>query len=62
MINVSNVINHVPSAEEETYIPDVEDRYVRYGNLDGSTLLLNRTDDVDVDIDLSDITSWYDED
>lgn len=62
LINVSNVINPVPSAEEETYIPDVEDRYVRYGNLDGSTLLLNRTDDVDVDIDLSDITSWYDED
>lgn len=62
LINVSNVINSVPSAEEETYVPDVEDRYVRYGNLDGSTLLLNRTDDVDVDIDLSDITSWYDED
>ena len=71
LINVSNIIDRLPHVEEETepvpgeedpYVPDVEDRYVRYGNLDGSTLLLNRTDDVDVDIDLSDITSWYDED
>ena len=61
-INVLNIIEDLPSAEEQTYQPSVDDIYVRRGNVDEDMLLLNRTDDSTVGIDLSSITSWYDED
>ena len=60
-INVSNIVDKYPTGDE-LFIPSVDDIYVNEGNLGENELLLNRTDDSTVAVDLSSITSWYDQD
>lgn len=60
-IHVTDVIDKLPDGTE-FYNIDVPDVYVRQGGINEDTLALNRTDNSTVNIDLSSITSWYNED
>lgn len=61
-INVNTIIDKLPSGSGSNDDPVVgfDDIYVNDGSVYDNTLLLNRSDDSDVDIDLSSITGWYD--
>ena len=59
-INVSEVTDVLP--DESFYESWIGDRYVNDGVFDDNHLLLNRTDNATVDIDLSSVTGWYDGD
>lgn len=61
IINVTNIIDQLP-AGDDTYNPFTEDMYVRRGEITDNSLVLNRTDDSNVDIDISSVTGWYDVD
>ena len=59
-INVAEVTDVLPDGESiyNNWAPDV---YVNAGALGDNHLLLNRTDNTTVDVDLSSVTGWYDE-
>jgi hypothetical protein len=62
-IDVSALLDKLP--EDQAYIPDVEDIYVRQGwvsNDNGDVINLNRTDDSTIQVNLDSITGWYEGD
>ena len=60
-INVSEVIDILPD-ENYFYTPPELDVFVNEGEIGDNHLLLNRTDSNVVDVDLSSVVGWHDED
>jgi len=59
-VTVKPIEYHLSMGEESTTRPNI-DIYTNGGHVDGNTLSLERTDGANVDVNLSSIVGWYDD-